>query len=35
MTERACESFYRTVEVELAEEIKVDKVAANLSEGVL
>jgi HSP20 family protein len=31
--ERACESFYRMVE--LPEEIKVDEVAANLSEGVL
>ena len=31
--ERACESFYRMVE--LPEEIKVDDVAANLSEGVL
>ena len=31
--ERACKSFYRTVE--LPEEIKVDDVAANLSEGVL
>jgi len=31
--ERACESFYRMVE--LPEEIKVDGVAANLSEGVL
>jgi HSP20 family protein len=31
--ERACESFYRMVQ--LPEEIKVDEVAANLSEGVL
>jgi HSP20 family protein len=31
--ERACESFYRMVE--LPEEIKADDVAANLSEGVL
>jgi HSP20 family protein len=31
--ERACESFYRMVE--LPEEIKVDDVSANLSEGVL
>jgi HSP20 family protein len=31
--ERACESFYRMVE--LPEEIKVEDVAANLSEGVL
>jgi HSP20 family protein len=31
--ERACETFYRRVE--LPEEIKVDDVAANLSEGVL
>jgi HSP20 family protein len=31
--ERACESFYRMVE--LPEEIKVDDVAANLSDGVL
>jgi HSP20 family protein len=31
--ERACKSFYRTVE--LPEEIKVNEVAANLSEGVL
>jgi len=31
--ERACKSFYRMVE--LPEEIKVDDVAANLSEGVL
>jgi HSP20 family molecular chaperone IbpA len=31
--ERACKSFYRTVE--LPEEIKVDDVAANISEGVL
>ncbi len=31
--ERACETFYR--EIELPEEIKLDDVAANLSEGVL
>jgi len=31
--ERACESFYRMVE--LPEEIKVDDVSAHLSEGVL
>jgi HSP20 family protein len=31
--ERACQSFYRMVE--LPEEIKVEEVAANLSEGVL
>jgi len=31
--ERACQSFYR--EVELPEEIKADEVSANLSEGVL
>ena len=31
--ERACETFYRMVE--LPEEIKVDEVAANLSDGVL
>ncbi len=31
--ERACKSFYRTIE--LPEEIKVDEVSANLSEGVL
>jgi len=31
--ERACESFYRTME--LPEEIKADDVSANLSEGVL
>jgi HSP20 family protein len=31
--ERACESFYRAVE--LPEEIKTDEVAANLSDGVL
>jgi HSP20 family protein len=31
--ERACETFYRRVE--LPEQIKVDDVAANLSEGVL
>jgi HSP20 family protein len=31
--ERACESFYRTVQ--LPEEIKAEAVTANLSEGVL
>lgn len=31
--ERACESFYRTIE--FPEEIKIDEVSANLSEGVL